>query len=171
MLWLPSSKTGFFLGRRLANGTKKMHPWQWQSSIVVKCESFHFRSLLLHQLLGKLLSLLCSRSGAIFLLARIAPSLLLWAWEVKGGLISESLFYIGSNINKKLPNYTPEHFPFSCKVLRRVIWQLYLEMWAKVKNFLRLSCTFREQEFVSINSVQWGAIIYNWKSLPTYLSK
>ena len=94
MLWFPSSKTGFFLARRLANGTKKMHPWQWQSSIVVKCESFHFRSLLLHQLLGKLLSLLCSRSGAIFLLARIAPSLLLWAWEVKGGLMSGSFFFL-----------------------------------------------------------------------------
>ena len=105
MLWLPSCKTGFFLARRLANGTTKMHPWQWQSSIVVKCESFHFRSLLLHQLLGKLLSLLCSRSGAIFLLARIAPSLLLWAWEGKGGLMSGRFFYIGSNLNTKLPNY------------------------------------------------------------------
>ena len=56
----------------------------------------------------------------------------------KGGLISESssIWLISP---KKVPKHTPEHHIFSLIVLRGVIWYLFLEIGAKVKNFLRLS--------------------------------
>ena len=34
---------------------------------------------------------------------------------------------------KKVPNHSPEHYPPKDKILRRVIWHSFLEIWAKVK--------------------------------------
>ena len=56
----------------------------------------------------------------------------------KGGLISES-FSLCLKYSKKMPNHSPEHLFFKWEVLRRVIWYLFLEIWAEVKKILRLS--------------------------------
>ena len=56
----------------------------------------------------------------------------------KGGWISES-FSVWLKSKKKVPNHSPEHYPPKEKMLRRVIWHLFLEIWGKVKNILRLS--------------------------------
>ena len=42
----------------------------------------------------------------------------------KGGLISES-FSFGSNIQRNVPNHSPEHLLFRWIVLRGVIWHLF----------------------------------------------
>ena len=54
------------------------------------------------------------------------------------GLVLES-FSFSSNLTKKVPNKYPEHYPLKEKMLRRVNWHLFWEIWAKVKNVLRLS--------------------------------
>ena len=65
---------------------------------------------------------------------------------------------------KGAQNY-PEDYPLKEEMLRIVIWQLFWEIWAKVKNFLRLNhlwyyerpCTYKNSHFIS----------HKWKSLMT----
>jgi hypothetical protein len=52
----------------------------------------------------------------------------------KGGLLSESLYYIQKNV----PNHYPEHYPPKENMLSIVIWYFFGD-GAKVKTFLRLS--------------------------------
>ena len=61
----------------------------------------------------------------------------------KGALISE-IVSLELQLPKKVPNYSPEHYSPKKKLLTTtrgsaVIWHLFLEIGAKVKNFLRLS--------------------------------
>jgi hypothetical protein len=45
-----------------------------------------------------------------------------------------------------VPHHDPEQYPPKKKMIRVVIWHPFLEIWAKVKNFLRLShlyCPFQ----------------------------
>ena len=46
------------------------------------------------------------------------------AKKPKGSLISEVL-YFGPNLQKKVPNLFPEHYPHKEKMVRVVIWQLF----------------------------------------------
>jgi hypothetical protein len=56
----------------------------------------------------------------------------------KGGLISKSFsFWLKSP--KKGAKIYPEHYSPIEKMLKIVIWNLLGEIWAKVKNFLRIS--------------------------------
>ena len=55
-----------------------------------------------------------------------------------GSLISES-FHFGSNLQKKVSKHDHEHLFFMWIVLRVIIGYLLLKIWAKVKNFLRLT--------------------------------
>ena len=48
----------------------------------------------------------------------------------KGCLILE-------NLKQNVPNYAPGQYPPKKILLRGVIWHLFLEIWAEVKNFLR----------------------------------
>ena len=54
--------------------------------------------------------------------------------SIKAGSISE-VFHFGSNLQKKVSNPSPEHDPHIKKLLRRVIWHLFLKVLAKVKIF------------------------------------
>ena len=54
-----------------------------------------------------------------------------------------------SNLQKRGPNRNPEHFLFRWIVLR-VIWHLFKEIWAKVKNFLSLSHLYKRLDFEGI---------------------
>ena len=56
----------------------------------------------------------------------------------KGGLISE-FFSLWLQSLKKVPNHFSEHYPPKEKMLRGVICYPFLEIGAKVKNFLRWS--------------------------------
>ena len=56
----------------------------------------------------------------------------------KGGLILK-VFHFASKLQKWMPTHSSEHLFFRWIVLRGVIWHPFLEIWAKVKNFLRLS--------------------------------
>ena len=51
-----------------------------------------------------------------------------------------------------VPNHSPEHHPPKEKMLRRVIWHFFLEIRAKVKNFLRLN-------HLSTITVHWPVIL------------
>ena len=53
----------------------------------------------------------------------------------KGSLISE-IFQLNSNLKKRVPNYYPRHYPPKEKILRVVIWYLFSDIGAQVKNFL-----------------------------------
>ena len=57
---------------------------------------------------------------------------------VKGGLISESIS-LWLQSPKNLLNHCREHYSNKEKMLRTVIWHIFVEIGAKVKNFLRLS--------------------------------
>ena len=48
----------------------------------------------------------------------------------KGGNLTQSqrVFHFGSNLQKKVPNYSPGHYPHKKKMLRAVIWHLCLEI-------------------------------------------
>ena len=60
------------------------------------------------------------------------------SWMVgKGSLISESLS-LWLKSQKKVPKYSPEHYPPKEKMLWRVIWHPFLEICAKLKKFLTL---------------------------------
>ena len=56
----------------------------------------------------------------------------------KGALIAES-FSIWLKPPKKSAKKYPVHYSLKEKMLRIVIWHLFLEIWTKVKNFLRWS--------------------------------
>ena len=56
----------------------------------------------------------------------------------KGSLISESFSLWLKSSKNGAENY-PEHYPSKEKMLRIVIWHLFLEIWVQVKTFLRLS--------------------------------
>ena len=55
-----------------------------------------------------------------------------------GGLFSER-FSVQLKAPINVPNHSPEHLLIRCRVLREVIWHLFLKIEAKVKNFLRLN--------------------------------
>ena len=50
---------------------------------------------------------------------------------------SQNVFHL--NLHEMLQNHYPEHLLFGRIVFRTVIWHFLFEIWAKVKNFLRLS--------------------------------
>ena len=52
---------------------------------------------------------------------------------------SRKVFHFGSNLKKKVPNYSPEDYPPKENILRRVIWHLFWRLEPLWKNFLRLS--------------------------------
>ena len=52
-------------------------------------------------------------------------------------------FYCGSNLPKSVPKNYPEHYPSKEKMLRIVIWHIFLKIGAKVKNILRLSHLYK----------------------------
>ena len=52
---------------------------------------------------------------------------------------SQNVFHVGPNLQKGVPNHDPEQYPPTKKMIRVIIWHPFLEIWAKVKNFLRLS--------------------------------
>ena len=51
---------------------------------------------------------------------------------------SQKFFHFVLNLKTNVPSHNPEHYPPKEKMLRFVIEQTYFEVWAKVKNFLRL---------------------------------
>ena len=63
---------------------------------------------------------------------------------MKSHLNFQKVFHFGSNLKKKVPNHDPEHLLLRLIVLRVAIWHM-LEIWAKVKNWLRLSHLLREK--------------------------
>ena len=59
----------------------------------------------------------------------------LFLQATKGGLISESFFTLAQISKTKMSN----HYPPKEKMIRIVVWHPFMEIWAKVKHFLRLS--------------------------------
>ena len=52
---------------------------------------------------------------------------------------SQNVFHVDPNLQRGVPNHDPEQYPPKKKMIRVIIWHPFLEIWAKVKNFLRLS--------------------------------
>ena len=70
-------------------------------------------------------------------------------WDEIKVALSHKVFHFGSNVQKKVPNHSPEHLFFRWIVLRGVIWHLFFwEIWAKGKFFLRLSYLYHLQSGV-----------------------
>ena len=60
----------------------------------------------------------------------------LFLQATKGGLISESFFTLAQISKTKMSNHYP---PKAEKMIRIVVWHPFMEIWTKVKHFLRLS--------------------------------
>ena len=61
---------------------------------------------------------------------------------VNRGLNLSKKFHFELNVQKKVPNNRPELYQTKEKMLQTVIWHLFLEFWAKVKNFLTCHLRF-----------------------------
>ena len=57
---------------------------------------------------------------------------------VKGGLIFEG-FHFGSDLQKKMPNHCPEHYPPKEKLLRAVNWHIFFGDWRQDEKLSKLS--------------------------------
>ena len=58
----------------------------------------------------------------------------------------QKVFYFDPNQQNLVPSHDPEHLFFIWTVFRVVIWHPFLEIWAKVKNFLKLSHLWKQMQ-------------------------
>ena len=78
-------------------------------------------------------------------------------------------FSFSSNLTKKVPNNYSEHFPPKKKMLRRVTWHRFWEIWAKVKSEKRSEIkppleTFDSRYFLAIKPIRKKILkLFNWE--------
>ena len=79
---------------------------------------------------------------------------LVWSY-IKGGSISENFSIWLKSYTKEMPNHSLEHYPPKEKMLRKVIWHPFFEIWAKA--------TFRDTSKTQLELYKlFGPIVKIW---------